>query len=162
MNGPILLDEADQSTDSEHLMGEKENTVPNGRGITPQLQVSHKENADPKGAEITFSDIYFEDKPVLNGAGYPKYQSYSTEDKINGQFVPEENDKVKPHKVQVVTYDQITPPYRATAKKNLFEKRVSFEPSNMVSSKRDEHQHDGDEESNQPFSSDPFTDVKIP
>ncbi len=43
---------------------------------------------------MTFAEHYFEDKPVLNGASYPKYTGISTEDMTDGQFVPEKSNPV--------------------------------------------------------------------
>ncbi len=61
-----------------------------------------------------------------------------------------------------MTYDQLTPLYRSRARKDLFENHVSFEPSNMISSKPIELPENGFEELNQPFSSNLFLEVKIP
>ncbi len=52
-------------------------------------------------------------------------------------------------------------PYRTAARKNVFDKRVSFEPFHIIPSSPVKHSPNGIRNMNQPFSSSHSTDNKI-
>ncbi len=78
------------------------------------------------------------------------------------QLNPVKGEKIDTHKGDISIYNhQKTPQYRTAARKNLFEKHVSFEPSHVILSNTVRHSPNGIRNLNQQFSSCHFTDDNI-
>ncbi len=152
MNEPPNLGMVEQSASSKPLSNDEENTALKGAGITHQADADRKE---------TFVEIYFERYPSLNGPGDPKYEEALLRGN-HGQFIPEEDNNTTQHQVPLVIVDQRSPPSRVTARKNLFEKRVSFEHSTKFRPGSYIHPKSRLEESNQPLDFSLIRDDNVP
>ncbi len=152
MGKPPNICMVEQYAGSKPLSNDVENTELKGAGITHQADEDEKEN---------FEDIYFERYPSINGPGNPKYEEALLRPN-HGQFNPEEDDDTRQCQVPVVSVDQRSPPSRLTARKDLFEKHVSIEPSTKSSPGSYIHPRSRHEESNHPLNFSPTSDDNVP
>ncbi len=141
-----------QSKGSKPLSDDEENTVSQGAGIT------HQDDYDRKK---TFKEAYYEKYSNLFGPGDSKYEEALERGK-DGQFIPEEDNDTKQHHIPVVVVDKRTPLSKETARKNLFQKCVSFESSTKSSPGSYQHPRSSLEESNQPLDFSQTKDDNIP
>ncbi len=112
-NEPTNTGMVEQTTGAQPNSDDEENAATQVAGITLQT-------------EDTFEKEYFGKYPSLERPG-SKYEDVLGESR-HGQFVPEEeyiSQREEPDKI----FDQVSNPSRTAARKNLFEKHVSFGPS---------------------------------
>ncbi len=152
MNEPSNTGLVEQSTQANPLSDDEENTALQGAGITHQPDAEGKE---------TFEKLYFERYPSLHGPGDPKYEE-ALKGSIHGQFVPEQDHDTRQCQVPVVVIDHRMPPLRVAARKNFFEKRVTFEPSTKSSLGLYSYHRQRLDESNQPLDYSLARDDKVP